>query len=74
MVLRNVVPRQGTEMTLLRFCHSADCQLRNVVPRQGTEILNKALIQLSRYIEKCSSPTGDGNLLEAMNATAQNVY
>ena len=36
--------------------------LRNVVPRQGTETVLKHYIGLSvSVIEKCSSPTGDGN-------------
>ena len=36
--------------------------MRNVVPRQGTETLHlKLLFQPSATIEKCSSPTGDGN-------------
>ena len=36
--------------------------LRNVVPRQGTEI-GSVPYSITRHfiIEKCSSPTGDGN-------------
>ena len=35
--------------------------LRNVVPRQGTEIFAGLNRQAFYPIEKCSSPTGDGN-------------
>ena len=58
-LLRNVVPRQGTEIKLPTIVVSSN-RLRNVVPRQGTEIVlmnGKS----ERQIEKCSSPTGDGN-------------
>ena len=37
-------------------------QLRNVVPRQGTEtFLVCDNLRAFFFIEKCSSPTGDGN-------------
>ena len=35
--------------------------LRNVVPRQGTETITKIPAGPIAVIEKCSSPTGDGN-------------
>ena len=35
--------------------------LRNVVPRQGTETMQDNFCSFLRNIEKCSSPTGDGN-------------
>ena len=35
--------------------------LRNVVPRQGTETLISVQKSACYLIEKCSSPTGDGN-------------
>ena len=35
--------------------------LRNVVPRQGTETTVLETIERHVFIEKCSSPTGDGN-------------
>ena len=35
--------------------------LRNVVPRQGTEIFHAMTVRDHFSIEKCSSPTGDGN-------------
>ena len=60
--MRNVVPRQGTEtQCCVRWIKQY--VLRNVVPRQGTEtlILFYFLISSSILIEKCSSPTGDGN-------------
>ena len=38
-------------------------QLRNVVPRQGTETMFSVLESYISLIEKCSSPTGDGNSL-----------
>ena len=60
-VLRNVVPRQGTE-TPSFFCQDGHCfLLRNVVPRQGTETSNGMFLSCTLLIEKCSSPTGDGN-------------
>ena len=65
MVLRNVVPRQGTETFILS--ESLNCflcdKLRNVVPRQGTETMFSVLESYISLIEKCSSPTGDGNSL-----------
>ena len=41
--------------------------LRNVVPRQGTETIDRKDKYSEQLIEKCSSPTGDGNGLRAMN-------
>ena len=35
--------------------------MRNVVPRQGTETKNVKSAVNAIQIEKCSSPTGDGN-------------
>ena len=35
--------------------------LRNVVPRQGTETAVQPGDEVQAMIEKCSSPTGDGN-------------
>ena len=35
--------------------------LRNVVPRQGTEMWLNSAVLFTKSIEKCSSPTGDGN-------------
>ena len=61
MVLRNVVPRQGTE-TSISVMFKSNFSLRNVVPRQGTETFScQGYRKLSCPIEKCSSPTGDGN-------------
>ena len=37
--LRNVVPRQGTEIVNIADVEKEAEKLRNVVPRQGTEIL-----------------------------------
>ena len=59
--LRNVVPRQGTEITTALRLSFFKLKLRNVVPRQGTEKEAIPLPRLSSLIEKCSSPTGDGN-------------
>ena len=42
--------------------------LRNVVPRQGTETLSTIATIDQSTIEKCSSPTGDGNFLIVFNA------
>ena len=37
--------------------------MRNVVPRQGTETCHFAVtLACPALIEKCSSPTGDGNI------------
>ena len=59
-LLRNAVPRQGTET--LDFATSAlYLVLRNAVPRQGTETKTCDFVESFRFIEKCSSPTGDGN-------------
>ena len=66
--LRNVVPRQGTE-TRTRISFHRLSRLRNVVPRQGTETCYPPdFIQIYKQIEKCSSPTGDGNLAAAFVA------
>ena len=35
--------------------------LRNAVPRQGTETITLTFSYFFSFIEKCSSPTGDGN-------------
>ena len=62
LLLRNVVPRQGTETSHVLTSLSVLFRLRNVVPRQGTEtVLATDAKQVSINIEKCSSPTGDGN-------------
>ena len=73
MVLRNVVPRQGTEK-IVSILRSAKEILRNVVPRQGTEILYTLswAVYFSLTIEKCSSPTGDGN--ESLINRCANIY
>ena len=61
IILRNVVPRQGTEI-LTCLVSVVNTILRNVVPRQGTEIITIEIIGCWIWvIEKCSSPTGDGN-------------
>ena len=59
--LRNVVPRQGTETIYFTTINRIGLTLRNVVPRQGTETCNAFIVSLDSFIEKCSSPTGDGN-------------
>ena len=52
MVLRNVVPRQGTEMeNSRREVKKSVEELRNVVPRQGTEI-TVALIFMNPKVER----------------------
>ena len=63
--MRNVVPRQGTETIVGNsdFILMLNQQLRNVVPRQGTETMFSVLESYISLIEKCSSPTGDGNSL-----------
>ena len=41
--------------------------MRNVVPRQGTETVERPILtRILKIIEKCSSPTGDGNLIAVM--------
>ena len=59
--LRNVVPRQGTEMSDTTLSRVSLFLLRNVVPRQGTEMWLNSAVLFTKSIEKCSSPTGDGN-------------
>ena len=60
--MRNVVPRQGTEIFSPQVQKkNKSKELRNVVPRQGTEIFYKLHCNRNFRIEKCSSPTGDGN-------------
>ena len=65
MVLRNVVPRQGTETKKVtetkKDVQKTKDELRNVVPRQGTETRWIFYSEFLFGIEKCSSPTGDGN-------------
>ena len=67
MVLRNVVPRQGTEtiyrkktqdldFIIIEKCSSPTGDGNNYLALHGTSI---------DPIEKCSSPTGDGNLIFA---------
>ena len=61
MQLRNAVPRQGTETRLWFLVASVNDKLRNAVPRQGTETKARKIGENDVAIEKCSSPTGDGN-------------
>ena len=64
ILLRNVVPRQGTETPYSQISVIFHNVLRNVVPRQGTETCFHLHVKnfLSVPLEKCSSPTGDGNI------------
>ena len=59
--MRNVVPRQGTETYHNKNTAIRNRLLRNVVPRQGTETYIQFPTASETIIEKCSSPTGDGN-------------
>ena len=66
-ILRNVVPRQGTETKNNTAINITTSSLRNVVPRQGTETIFALFILDSPcLIEKCSSPTGDGNCVASL--------
>ena len=61
-ILRNVVPRQGTETGLqisrpFRFTSIEKCSS----PTGDGNLYLKYLVMKQRKIEKCSSPTGDGN-------------
>ena len=62
MVLRNVVPRQGTETTE----HDDQKERESIIEKcssptgDGNDVLAVA-IEYRISIEKCSSPTGDGN-------------
>ena len=62
MVLRNVVPRQGTEKCncffMCRKCMIEKCSS----PTGDGKIVVFAIINDLRIIEKCSSPTGDGKV------------
>ena len=60
--MRNVVPRQGTETVYQTRFNLSEQLLRNVVPRQGTETEPQSYWTARFLIEKCSSPTGDGNV------------
>ena len=64
--LRNVVPRQGTETYHNKNTAIRNRLLRNVVPRQGTETYIQFPTASETIIEKCSSPTGDGNRQKAL--------
>ena len=75
MVLRNVVPRQGTEIILLLHGWIFEQSLRNVVPRQGTEIKSRSPFHYELLqIEKCSSPTGDGNYILINSESRRGLY
>ena len=65
MVLRNVAPRQGTEIITVSHFALLSTRLRNVAPRQGTEITDVELYCIP-LIEKCSSPIGDGKSIPHM--------
>ena len=47
--------------------------LRNVVPRQGTEITGYHSTAVLPPIEKCSSPTGDGNKFSSISRNASHI-
>ena len=66
IILRNVVPRQGTETYHNKNTAIRNRLLRNVVPRQGTETYIQFPTASETIIEKCSSPTGDGNRQKAL--------
>ena len=62
LVLRNVVPRQGTETASLHAFLRPEEILRNVVPQQGTETINpssknKAIIQLRNVVPRQGTET-----------------
>ena len=44
--------------------------LRNAVPRQGTETIQLFCLISEEQIEKCSSPTGDGNIFFCLRASS----
>ena len=62
MVLRNVVPRQGTE-TRMTIYHTLDLRMieKCSSPTGDGNKSNNLLAECQQLIEKCSSPTGDGN-------------
>ena len=53
-VLKNKIPRQGTEMLIVISLSSLLVLLKNKIPRQGTEIVsnNKLLMGVLLTIEK----------------------
>ena len=64
--LRNIAPREGTEIIYLTFLNQIFDRLRNIAPREGTEICKTELLILILFIliKKYSSPRGDGNKAE----------
>ena len=63
MVLRNVVPRQGTEILAIPYMN----RIKETIEKcssptgDGNQCHHLSLVQVQLLIEKCSSPTGDGN-------------
>ena len=64
-ILRNEIPRKGTETEEKRMLNKAELQLRNEIPRKGTET-KKHFVKRTKggYIEKWDTPEGDGNITE----------
>ena len=58
-------PDRGRKQTVGSFTANFCLALRNVVPRQGTETRGHRVLYYRVTIEKCSSPTGDGNFFFA---------
>ena len=63
MVLRNVVPRQGTETIVSVVQHQLKPIEKCSSPTGDGNTLTIIFFNDSSFIEKCSSPTGDGNLV-----------
>ena len=61
MVLRNVVPRQGTEIWKEDCNVSFDVRIEKCSSPTGDGNLIRNIQSVKVRIEKCSSPTGDGN-------------
>ena len=62
MVLRNVVPRQGTEIVVVNKCLDSGNIIEKCSSPTGDGNKKYSICQgTSCTIEKCSSPTGDGN-------------
>ena len=60
MVLRNVVPRQGTE-TSFKLKDNNELIIEKCSSPTGDGNAEEKPIDIEAMIEKCSSPTGDGN-------------
>ena len=62
MVLRNVVPRQGTETESTNDSYTSEEKIEKCSSPTGDGNASCFCLGALLSIEKCSSPTGDGNM------------